>query len=1052
MLNVTSVRKNHPFISQLDCRTGSITRNFISIPIIIDSAVRGGILVANKIANCEGSNSSTQPWPWGVERQDNGTVFGSLDEVLLGFIAVNVGLAIRSTVSNNKKLKPKSTSLSLTMDRSPRKDVGSPLQLLVDRARDQLDADLVSVFAYNDVTKCLESTVSNDSTDFSIPIDKGIAGTTFRMGRVINIQETESDERYNRDLDAQIGYKTQSLLCAPIMDSSGRPVGVIQALNKRSMPHFSRNDESLICGLCSQAFSLLHDVDFLSEYATNYNASLVVKLLSAVISSTSITSMVAEVRHLIMDVVTCDYVGIYTFIIDSAGDHLICHNTPLEQSDKNIMVDKILLAKIPLEILDALKTGMMTEMSVPGKSSKKNLLECFLPGIMARHALVYPLQGDMQACTDTLLTEALRPNNDGRLWRCNSVLVVVRNNQSCQPFHAASRDVLELFVAVLGAAIEHVVSRQLQDSAIVCLENNFLLANSTLGSLQDHIVLLSAGGQVVAWNRDLSTLLGEEEDEIEMLHTSTSMEIDGDHSSRESWMRSRNKDEGMEAPRRQHFSRWFKRSNCVELAVDIAHATDLNRMSCPLHISKNAVFTSSEYPLGISIDYQLLSKNTKGSINDGEANNVVLIIRKSNDVDYITASTKSLPKRVDSDSATPTAMCEITDARKLVEAATLLLKSIGSKYSVASYVQSELDVAAGKMQQLIESLYPARPSINMKKDKDKSVERMGLVNIEIALPGNLFSWDFNALEFDDKAVLVNSIGKIFESLQLLDVLGICPMILANFLREISVKYHDNPFHNLHHATCVTQFAYMLINATDAVKYLSPQQLFGVVLSAVVHDVDHPGNTNMFEINSQSYLSLLYNDQSVLENHHCSTAFQLMRKPSSNILKGLVKATALEMRKTIVSCVMATDMSVHFQLVDETKKIVVGGDYSFSEAQDQMFLCKLLVHSADLSNPVRPFHITQAWARRISAEFNLQVAMEQELNMPVLNFMMTPDDKALCKNETGFASFVVAPMWRSLSGLFPGLTPLVQQLDSNLSNWKSMLDKIMRDEEAERGVQ
>ena len=55
----------------------------------------------------------------------------------------------------------------------------------------------------------------------------------------------------------------------------------------------------------------------------------------------------------------------------------------------------------------------------------------------------------------------------------------------------------------------------------------------------------------------------------------------------------------------------------------------------------------------------------------------------------------------------------------------------------------------------------------------------------------------------------------------------------------------------------------------------------------------------------------------------------------------------------------------------------------------------------------------------SDEFNQQVATEQALSMPVLNFMMTPDDKALCKNEIGFATFVVAPMWRSLAGLFPG---------------------------------
>jgi len=64
------------------------------------------------------------------------------------------------------------------------------------------------------------------------------------------------------------------------------------------------------------------------------------------------------------------------------------------------------------------------------------------------------------------------------------------------------------------------------------------------------------------------------------------------------------------------------------------------------------------------------------------------------------------------------------------------------------------------------------------------------------------------------------------------------------------------------------------------------------------------------------------------------------------------------------------------------------------------MCKLLVHAADLSNPVRPFALTQAWARRISDEFNQQVAKEQAQGMPVLNFMMTPDDKSLCKNEIG----------------------------------------------------
>ena len=66
------------------------------------------------------------------------------------------------------------------------------------------------------------------------------------------------------------------------------------------------------------------------------------------------------------------------------------------------------------------------------------------------------------------------------------------------------------------------------------------------------------------------------------------------------------------------------------------------------------------------------------------------------------------------------------------------------------------------------------------------------------------------------------------------------------------------------------------------------------------------------------------------------------------------------------------MSLHFDLVDETKKCVAKGDYSFQDVNDQVFMCKLLVHAADLSNPVRPFHVTEQWARRIRLPFSIHI--------------------------------------------------------------------------------
>lgn len=53
------------------------------------------------------------------------------------------------------------------------------------------------------------------------------------------------DERFNRDIDLQTGYRTKALLCMPIKDSSGDVVGVAQVINKLSGERFSENDEKV---------------------------------------------------------------------------------------------------------------------------------------------------------------------------------------------------------------------------------------------------------------------------------------------------------------------------------------------------------------------------------------------------------------------------------------------------------------------------------------------------------------------------------------------------------------------------------------------------------------------------------------------------------------------------------------------------------------------------------------------------------------------------------------------------------------------------------------
>lgn len=51
------------------------------------------------------------------------------------------------------------------------------------------------------------------------------------------------------------------------------------------------------------------------------------------------------------------------------------------------------------------------------------------------------------------------------------------------------------------------------------------------------------------------------------------------------------------------------------------------------------------------------------------------------------------------------------------------------------------------------------------------------------------------------------------------------------------------------------------------------EIFSLLFAALIHDFEHTGRTNNFHVNVGTELALLYNDRSVLENHHVSAAFR-----------------------------------------------------------------------------------------------------------------------------------------------------------------------------------
>ncbi len=61
------------------------------------------------------------------------------------------------------------------------------------------------------------------------------------------------------------------------------------------------------------------------------------------------------------------------------------------------------------------------------------------------------------------------------------------------------------------------------------------------------------------------------------------------------------------------------------------------------------------------------------------------------------------------------------------------------------------------------------------------------------------------------------------------------------------------------------------------------------------------------------LARIYNDQSVMENHHCAMTFAILSRRECNVLAGLAPEVQRAVRKTIISSVLCTDMANHFSL-------------------------------------------------------------------------------------------------------------------------------------------
>lgn len=139
------------------------------------------------------------------------------------------------------------------------------LQLLVEESTTVLNAERATVFLVDRKKNELWSKVASGTETIRIPLDKGIAGAVARSGEILNIPDVYQDSRFNPEIDRKTGYRTRSLLAAPMFNAKNMVIGVFQVLNRKSGKSFDRQDEEVLTLIADQASGHVENTQLYQE-------------------------------------------------------------------------------------------------------------------------------------------------------------------------------------------------------------------------------------------------------------------------------------------------------------------------------------------------------------------------------------------------------------------------------------------------------------------------------------------------------------------------------------------------------------------------------------------------------------------------------------------------------------------------------------------------------------------------------------------------------------------------------------------------------------------
>jgi cAMP-specific phosphodiesterase 4 len=248
----------------------------------------------------------------------------------------------------------------------------------------------------------------------------------------------------------------------------------------------------------------------------------------------------------------------------------------------------------------------------------------------------------------------------------------------------------------------------------------------------------------------------------------------------------------------------------------------------------------------------------------------------------------------------------------------------------------------------------------------------------------------------------------------------------------------------------------LIQRDHPEAFTDPIQVASLLLSALVHDTDHPGVMNPYLIATRHPIAMQLGEapKAVLEHHHAAMALLLLERPELNFLDRMADNQRGHFLELIRENVLSTDVTTTMaaakalqaksrtgrprtpsaeemnqrlrkgsvttmqfeELARRSSSSTAGGSSSAGidagsagptpPGPSPLQVMCLIIKAADISNPARSLHVYKQWIGCVMTEFWAQGDAERAAGFSI-SMNCDRHNASISRCQVGFIDFLVA---------------------------------------------